>query len=100
MGIGAKSATLTGPTRSHQDLLLLRPKESKNSSNSSREFSLPTGYSSDHPQSPREIGLRDIAKPAITLLVLFKTPNPDGSKVDVLKHVGDFPIGKSAHEVS
>jgi hypothetical protein len=28
--------------RSHQDLLLPRPEESKNSSNSSREFSLPT----------------------------------------------------------
>jgi hypothetical protein len=51
-------------------------------------------------QLSREIGFRDIAKPCVHVLVLLKTPNPDGSTVNASILIGDFPIGKSAPVMS
>jgi hypothetical protein len=71
-----------GPTRSHQDLFLHRPEELKNSSDSSREFSLPTGSSSASPllkSGNRRLRYRE---PCVHVLVLFKAPNLDGSMVN------------------
>jgi hypothetical protein len=74
-----------------------RPEESKNSSNSSREFSLPTILLGDLPFTYREI-LRDIANLCARSRA-FKTPNPDGSKVNVLVPSGISLSGNRQYDV-
>jgi hypothetical protein len=83
-------------THYHQDLLRLRPEESKSSSNSSREFSLPTvtpamiplHLSGNRNSRVREFSAHNIGS--------FTSPKPDGQRVNVFFLIGDFPIGKSA----
>jgi hypothetical protein len=80
----------------HQDLLHVQARRVKNSSNSSREFSLPTGVSiRDLPFANREIRTRGFASSTLTISTLqFPSPSSDGQR-STPPLVGDFPIGIS-----
>jgi hypothetical protein len=84
----------------HQDLLLHSgPKSQNYSSTPCREFSIPTEISflAISPLPYREIGFRVIAKLVGTVLVLSKTPKPDGSECQCFPFLSGISLSGNRH---